>query len=189
MTLVIGFEDFELVCFRALQMEHLRGAEFRVRDFRQSLGPDLIASDVEIRLDEILQRARALLPPDATVADLLLDQRIASGLGNVYMSERLFIRGIKPNAPVASADDVARAGLFRLGARLLQANVGPATRRTRFATDGRGPLWVYGRAHQPCLECGARIENQKMGRHLLVSGLSGVAVGDQSAARRLTSGV
>ena len=142
LTLAIHFQDLELVCFRALQMEHLRATATRARDFHEQLGPDLAAEDLGLRIDEIVKRSHALLPVDSTAADMLLDQRIASGLGNVYKSELLFLHGIKPHTVAATIDETTRRCLFRMGAQLLRSNIGPAPRRTRHVADDQGPLWV-----------------------------------------------
>ena len=54
--------------------------------------------------------AESLAGRNAPVKALLLDQSIASGLGNLYADESLFLAGIRPERPASglSVDEVAR---------------------------------------------------------------------------------
>ena len=70
------------------------------------LGPDLCRLDVD--LDEVLRRVAAA-DADDVVCDLLLDQRVAAGIGNVYKSETLWACRLHPLVRVADVD----AGLRR----------------------------------------------------------------------------
>lgn len=117
------------------------------------LGPDLLG---EFDMDEFVRRAR-LLGADRRIAQLLLDQRVIAGIGNVYKSELLFLEGIHPDAPVADIDTDGLRSLAERARRLMTANVGPGPRST---TGVRGPgreLWIYGRGGRPCRRCGAGI--------------------------------
>jgi endonuclease-8 len=92
------------------------------------LGPDLC--DPEVDLDAILTRFAALADPDAEIGSLLLDQRIAAGVGNVYKSEACFACGIDPFTPAHRIPDHARRRLFATASRLLRANLGAGPRKT-----------------------------------------------------------
>jgi endonuclease VIII len=119
------------------------------------LGPDLCREPVD--LAEIGRRAR-LLPAGADVAELLLDQRVAAGVGNVYKSEVAWAEEIDPRRPAASLTDAQVEALFERARRLLRRNLG-TDRRT---THGRGYA-VYGRAGRLCPRCGARIVVDRQG--------------------------
>jgi endonuclease-8 len=122
------------------------------------LGPDLLGSDWDA--DEAVRRVRSA--PDVPIAVALLDQRNLAGLGNVYVTELCFLRGIRPQRPVAEVTDVAAA--VELGHRLIVANRDRVARVTT-GVDRRGQrLWVYGRAGEPCRRCGTRIERGELGR-------------------------
>ena len=58
---------------------------------------------------EQIERAGALARitsrPDAPIGDVLLDQRVVAGIGNVLKSEVLFLAGANPFARAASFDD------------------------------------------------------------------------------------
>lgn len=161
------------VCFRAREAElvDLRGQ--RHRAFLRRLGPDLLAPTFDP--GPAVQRARELLPPSAAVCDVLLDQRVAAGIGNVYKCELLFLRGWHPLAPQSALDDEEHAELWRAAREALRANLGPGPRSTRGRRPSRagsaaGPddprLWVYHRGGEPCLVCSTRIEYARLGRHL-----------------------
>jgi endonuclease-8 len=149
------------VCFNALQVEWLRADGVRQRTLVQHLGPDLLAPATAF--DDIVARARRFAAADAPVADVLLDQRIATGIGNVYKSETLFLEGLHPALPFGSVDDALRLQLYRRAARLLAANTGRGPRITRRAGDEAGIKWVYGRTGQPCLRCDSVIVSQHLG--------------------------
>jgi endonuclease-8 len=125
------------------------------------LGPDLC--DVAPDLDEVLRRAAALLGPDVPACDLLLDQRVAAGIGNVYKSEVLWACGVHPLVPLGRLDDGARRRLFVTAHRLLRANLRPGRRVTHAATPGGQA--VYRRSARPCPRCGTPIEWDRLGRH------------------------
>ena len=80
------------------------------------LGPDLLGPDWDA--GEAVRRLRQ--DPDRPAGEALLDQRNLAGIGNVYKSELLFLRGVSPWRPigeVASLDAMAS-----LAQRLLEAN-------------------------------------------------------------------
>lgn len=160
-SLVLETDEDVLVCFQAREVECLRSGGFRRTDLAARLGPDLLSPDVDIRL--LPARARRLLAPETALTDVLLHQRVAGGIGNVYKSEVLFLRRANPFGCLADLPDEALAALFETARELLRKNLGPGSRTTRFADDGRGRLWVYGRAGRPCFTCGTRIRYGRSG--------------------------
>jgi endonuclease-8 len=156
---VVGADSgWVAVCFQAPVVEtyHRAGPE---PPPLAGLGPDLcLASSLEDDvLDEVLDRAARLAPPDATLGEALLDQRIAAGIGNVYKSEACFAVAVDPGTPLADVPAELRRRAWATAARQLQANLEQAERRTHPAG-----LAVYGRRGQPCRRCGAPI---RMARH------------------------
>jgi endonuclease-8 len=145
--------DWDYVCFNAKEVEWLSQGGFRLADQQARLGSDLIEDRVEPA--RLAQRARCLLEPGTALVDVLLDQRVAAGIGNVYKSEVLFLERVSPLARLGQLSDVALAGLYQQAAALLGENLGGGPRTTRKALDRRGVLWVYGRSGQPCLRCGS----------------------------------
>lgn len=160
---VIVVDGFEAVCFGAPVIELHRGIASRERD--AVLGPDLCREDAD--LDACVERARQLRAASTPIADVLLDQRIACGVGNVYKSEVLWACRIHPLRQVGSLDAGALRGLLGTAAHLLRANLdGPG----RVTVPGvPGGLAVYGRVGRPCLRCGTPIVSRRIGEHARIT--------------------
>jgi endonuclease-8 len=121
------------------------------------LGPDLLGPDWDT--DEALRRLAE--HPDAPIAVALLDQRNLAGLGNEYVNELCFLRGMLPARPTRDADLPATVALAR---RMIVANRDRVVRVTTGDTRRGRTSWVYGRQGEPCLRCGTRIERSQLGR-------------------------
>ncbi len=149
------------VCFNAPVVEVYRAADPRRHPLSGTLGPDLCRADSDLAV--CVQRMLDYPDPTATVGEVLLDQRVACGVGNVYRAEVLFAGGINPFVAVGrlSADQCER--LISTAARMLRANLVDGGR----TTDPRAPggLAVYGRMGKPCVECGTVIEARRLGAH------------------------
>jgi endonuclease-8 len=140
------------ICFNAKEVELIEAASVRRRILDARVGPDL--SGPEVDLSQVVRRAREIPSDDWLVADLLLDQRVAAGIGNVYKSEVLFIVGVLPQRRPATLSEAVLQRCYVTAADLLRRNLGGGPRTTRFENGGAGRLWVYGRAGLPCLRCG-----------------------------------
>jgi endonuclease VIII len=116
------------------------------------LGPDLLGADWNP--DEAVRRLAA--HPDTAIAEAVMDQRNLAGIGNLYKSELLFLRGLSPWRPVSTVDDLA--GLVALAHRLLLANRGRWTQSTTGSLRRGETTYVYGRRAYPCRRCGTPIE-------------------------------
>ena len=169
MRIVVGTADFEAVGFDIPVAEMIKGKDLRRHDELRQLGPDLLAEDFDA--DEAARRIRAR--GTAEIADVLLNQRVLAGIGNVYKSEVLFSCGVSPFAVVSSLSDNAIDCLVATGRRFLRANVGDnlaamttytGFRRTTRRSDPKERLWVYGRAGDPCRKCGTPISIRAQGR-------------------------
>jgi endonuclease-8 len=133
----------------------------------QALGPDLLAEPFDRAEAVRRMRARAGDP----IADVLLNQRVIAGIGNVFKSEILFLAGIHPFTPadLVSDDDLDRiVGLSRaqLAANVMtrsQTLSNATGRRTTRSMDPNEKLWVYSRGGKPCRRCGAAIQSRKSG--------------------------
>lgn len=148
--LVLATATHTAVGYRLPVVELLRTAdEHRVVDH---LGPDLLGPD----WDPQAAADNLLAAPDRPLGEALLDQRNLAGIGNIYKAELCFLARLTPWTPVG---DIPRATVPRLTAaahRLLDANKD----RRRNTTGSRRPgqdLFVYGRAHRPCLRCGTPV--------------------------------
>jgi endonuclease-8 len=122
------------------------------------LGPDLLGPDWDA--DEAVRRMATA--PDAPIAVALGDQRNLAGLGNVYVNELCFLRGIRPTRPVAEVELVP---LVDLASRVIRANRDRISRTTTGDTRRGARLWVHSRGGEPCRRCGTRIEHDRLGRN------------------------
>jgi len=115
------------------------------------LGPDLLGPD----WDPAEAVRRLLAEPIRPIGEALMDQRSLAGIGNLYKSEVLFLRGISPWQPVGQAGDLQP--VVELAQRLLDANKERIGQVTTGNTAHGEETWVYGRGGRPCRRCGSRI--------------------------------
>src|SRR5256885_6036751 len=92
-TAVLTFEDTVAVCFKAPVMELVVDERLPVAH----LGPDILVDPFD--LDEVIRRASRSDAP--TVGELLLDQRVCAGVGNIYKCETLWALRLDPWTPPA----------------------------------------------------------------------------------------
>jgi endonuclease-8 len=144
------------VCFAAPLCELRRDGGVPSRGDRAlaTLGPDLCADAVD--LDEVMRRVddATHTAPSAPVVDLLLDQRVASGTGNVFTSEICWACRVHPFTPIANLDETTRRSLFETAHEMLRANRAITGRRVTY----KGGLAVYGKERRPCPRCGTAIK-------------------------------
>ncbi len=124
-----------------------------------ALGPEPLGPDFTARhLDRVLDGRIA------SIKQMLLDQRVVAGLGNIYVCEALFEAGIRPSR---AAGQVSRARLARLVDAVhlvLTAAIeaGGSTLRDYARPDGELGYFskqfkVYGREGMPC-DCGTSVQ-------------------------------
>jgi endonuclease-8 len=115
------------------------------------LGPDLLGPDWDPA--EAVRRLQA--EPGRPIGEALMDQRNLAGIGNLYKSEVLFLRGISPWQAVGKAGDLEQ--VVELAQRLLDANKERAGQITTGNVARGEETWVYGRVGRPCRRCRSRI--------------------------------
>jgi formamidopyrimidine-DNA glycosylase len=147
-------EDSVAVCFAAPVVELTRDVRSKVGH----LGPDMLADDWSAV--EVVARARSLGP--VAVGELLLNQRVTAGIGNVYRCEALWQRRINPWTPSVELDDKELIALFDTARQAMRANLGGGIHR-RF--PGYGKAAVHGRGGRPCRRCGTLIRVRAQGEH------------------------
>jgi len=153
--LLLANDDWQAIGYQLGVVELIRTSE--EERITGHLGPDLLGPDWD--RDEAVRRLSA--EPGRPIGEALLDQRNLAGIGNIYATEMLFLRGVDPWRLVGDVADLD--ALVELGRRLLEANkarIGHVT--TGDTTPGR-QNWVYGRAHQPCRRCGTKIRRGEQG--------------------------
>jgi endonuclease-8 len=133
-----------------------------------SLGPDPLRPEADP--DRAWQRIRRSSRP---IGDLLLDQQVLAGVGNVYRAEVLFRQRIHPQRPGSTLrvsqwraiwEDLVE--LMAEGVRLGRIDtVRPehtpeAMGRPPRADDHGGEVYVYRRTGLPCLVCGRPVRTE-----------------------------
>jgi endonuclease VIII len=126
------------------------------------LGPDLLRTVDEPGGWDAAEAVRRLRRhPDSTIAEALLDQRNLAGIGNLYKSEVLFLRGLHPRTPVSTVEKME--AVVDLAHRLLNANRGRWTQATTGSLRRGEQVYVYGRAGAPCRRCGTLVRRETLG--------------------------
>lgn len=170
MRVVIGTSEWEAVGFSLPVAEFVRESRLERTGELAALGPDLLAPE----FDAAAAVERALARPGEEIADVLLDQRVVAGIGNVYKSELLFECGVDPFARAGALGAGVVARLMERARAQLLANVAdarragpsfaPAGRRTTGRMNPGEKLWVYGRKDEPCRRCGTPIAWRRQGK-------------------------
>jgi endonuclease-8 len=138
---------------RRFEAAQWNGPVLRLDDGRtRRLGPDLLADRTTV--DEVVGRVRDA-GPSRVLGDVLVDQRVVAGIGNMWLAELLWHARLSPWLPVGDATDEELAVAIAWGRDAMRASVaGPGRRHTRA---------VYRRAGRPCRRCGAPIRSRGLG--------------------------
>lgn len=147
---VLECGDRIAVCFSAPVIELLVTQTEWAHPIIAGLGPDVMKAPIDV--EEVKRRASEQ-PPDIPIGDLLLDQRVVSGIGNIWRNEALFACKVNPATPHTRVD---LGEIVRAAARLMQARARPG---------GTYRPSVYNRAGGPCPRCGGRISAARQGEH------------------------
>ena len=141
--LVLRGEEHAGVLWNGPVLELDRGIALR-------LGPDILAEPPDY--DSMLARFRAA-PQDRQVGDAVLDQRLVSGIGNVWKVESLWAERVSPWRGLGSVTDEELLAVLREAHRLMRARL-----------DGvPGTRHVYRRKGHGCPRCGTPISSWPQG--------------------------
>lgn len=109
--------------------------------------------------------AGAIKERAAPIKNLLLNQNIVAGLGNIYASEILFSAGVHPARRADSLTETETALICRHTKEILKDAIRLRGTSMRNYRDSRGQkggflrrIRVYGRDGEPCCRCGRPIE-------------------------------
>jgi endonuclease VIII len=144
---VLETDDTVAVCFLAPLVELVRDDNNSVAH----LGPDVLADSFD--LDTVVQRARQ--SRFETLGEVLLDQRVAAGIGNIHKCNSLWQLRLDPWQRVdATGDDTLRR---------LFAAARDRIRRSAVAHGFTPSPAVHGRGGRPCPRCGTPISVRAQG--------------------------
>ena len=138
---VLGFEDMVAVLFSAPVVELTRDP----REVVGHLGPDILADDFVVA--DAVRLAR--LSEREELGDLLLDQRVCAGIGNIYKCETMWLQRANPWTLAAEITDLELGAMYATARRLMRDSLvgrGPRARRA-----------VHARGHRPCPRCATPI--------------------------------
>jgi endonuclease-8 len=126
----------------------------------ERIGPDPLSPRAKPKLAwERIHRSKRPL------AALLLDQRVLSGVGNVYRAEILHLLSLHPELPGSELPRATFQKLWRLTKKLLARGVEEKTIRTVDKPSNRTKreaLYVYGR--NSCRSCQGRVVRVTLGQ-------------------------
>ena len=169
MRIVIETPAMHAVAFTVPVAEFVTSRDLANHDIVAELGPDPLSDTFSA--EQAIERMHA--HGDIEIADVLLDQSVIAGIGNVFKSEVLFGARVNPFVPVSQLTREQLAEIVAVATRFMRANVvsgvgsgfsrTASMRRTTGRADPSARLWVYGRGGQPCRRCGTAISRQKQG--------------------------
>src|SRR5687768_1094608 len=117
MRIVIATSEWVAVAFNVYVAEFVRSDKLSRHRPVATLGPDLLG-----RFDAAEALARVRGQGARPIHQVLLDQRVMAGIGNVYKSELLFLRNVHPDTPADALSDAEWGALMELAVTLLRAN-------------------------------------------------------------------
>ena len=121
------------------------------------VGPDLMAADQDLAQ----ARANALAEGSRPIGETLLDQRVAAGIGTIYLAETLWIHRISPWRPVSAVADVG--AVYGTATALMRRSAdAPQLTATGELAPGRR-THVHDRAGLGCRRCGHPIDVGQIG--------------------------
>ena len=177
MRALIEVEGWQAVAFNVPVAEFHTAASLLRKSSVPKLGPDILSNEYTAEAGVAALRARSLSHPEDEIANVLLNQRVLAGLGNVYKSEVCFAARVHPfrQMHTITADEMLQ--MADVSRRYMKANVldgstetggdGIVTysgsRRTTNNANEKNRLWVYGRRGQECRRCGGTVEYRKQG--------------------------
>jgi endonuclease-8 len=169
MRIVLETPAMHAIAFTVPVAEFVTSRDLANHDVVAELGPDPLSDT--FNAEQALERMQA--HGDIEIADVLLDQSVIAGIGNVFKSEVLFGARVNPFVPVSQLTREQLATIVAVATRFMRANVvsgvvsgvsrTASKRRTTGGADPSARLWGYGRGGQPCRRCGTAISRQKQG--------------------------
>lgn len=152
-------EGFVAVCFNGSDLETYRQPDRSRHPGGGRLGPDLAHPATNV--SQIVELLLAHPEPDARLRDVLVDQRVMRGLGNVHCCEVLWTTELSPWAHIDDLTHHDAVMIVNTAARLVRSTA----RRSRPGHGSSAPvLAVYGRTGQGCPRCHDTIASRPVGR-------------------------
>jgi endonuclease VIII len=136
----------------------------------ERLGPDPLNGDGAERFVAMVAKSRK------TIGELLMDQSVAAGIGNIFRAELLFRARLNPFTPGNQVEESALRSIWKDAGVLMKVAMVDRRIVTTSPKDRphkKGPVekeethYVYRRQGRPCFVCGTKILTEVMaGRNL-----------------------
>jgi endonuclease VIII len=152
----------EAIFYHGPVIEVLTAEELAQHGALLALGPDVMSSQFD--RDDVARRIA--VAGERPIGDVVLDQRVVAGLGNIFKSEGLFLAGVDPRRSAAS---ISRGEQDRLWDAIVPIMWRGTERFGKTTTttpelQAQGHLhYVYRRRGHPCLACGNKIQMVRQG--------------------------
>lgn len=133
----------------------------RGEDFRElrNVGPDPLSE--QVTAERLYAATRRRKKP---IKNLLMDQGLLAGIGNIYANEMLYVAGVRPTRPAGRLSRAEVQRLYEAMRAVLQDAIQLGGSSISDYRDGDGrtgyfqlTLKVYDRAGQPCDRCGTTV--------------------------------
>lgn len=105
----------------------------------------------------------------------IMDNKVVTGIGNIYATEALFLARIHPTTPVSLLSPNQWQHLVDVIRQVLQAAIQQGGTTIKDFTNSEGKLGyfvqrlqVYGRDKLPCLVCGQPLQSMRLGQRATV---------------------
>jgi len=132
----------------------------------KDIGPEPLGA--EFNADYLWRMTRGRT---AAIKNVLMDQRIVAGVGNIYASEILFRARVRPTRRAGKVTRAEVARITAITADVLREAIGSRGTTFRSYRDSQGQpgrfaerLRVYDREGKPCPACGAAIRSVVVGQ-------------------------
>jgi formamidopyrimidine-DNA glycosylase len=153
----------EVLFYHGPVMEVLSLEEMAAHERFTGLGPDLLHDGFPVAA--VL--AAVKLQGDREIGDVVLDQRIVSGIGNIYKSEGLFLAAVDPRRPARTITVSELNVFFEELIPLMQAGRYVYGMTVTLPADLQLEPWmrnwVYRRRGHPCFVCAMPIQMVRQG--------------------------
>jgi formamidopyrimidine-DNA glycosylase len=142
-----------------------REALIDLPEFRE-IGPEPMGAGFSVNYLAAKARGKRV-----AIKNLIMDQRVVAGIGNIYASEILFRARVRPTRRAGRIRRIEIERIVAATPAILKSAIGSRGTTFRSYFDSRGEpgqfsrkLQVYGRAGEPCYVCSTPIKDALVGQ-------------------------
>lgn len=145
------------ICYSAPVLDLWESGGAQEAALRRSLGESILGDEFDVG---VAARRIEKFDPEIEIGVVLLDQRVAAGIGNIYRCEALFACKISPKATLGTLSTAQIVQILSVARNMMLLNTKPQVGARR--NVGRGPsvLAVHGRGGSKCRECTSTVVSE-----------------------------